>query len=294
MMISLFFLLPLIILIVLYAIIAKNLITKDGKMNKVRPNKPELSLKARKQVVLMLGAVVLAFFTCLLPFRVLTLWIIIVPDENIRNLGVEKYYNILYFCRVMLYLNSAVNPILYNLMSSKFRKGFIKLCFCCFGTKHSIDGRIRTATFNTTTSTFVTQSFTRKSSSGGRAALSLDDLRQHKSDADNISLEKWYGQNLMRQSSTPFLVDNTCSKDNFRKIAIRNVGKQISLQNDVEETGRSLYQRQISYDETLLIKYQNENNGLNDDINKVNCLNGTLNRDIKNNNDPNACVPLLR
>lgn len=42
--------------------------------------------------------------------------------------GFETYYNILYFSRIMFHINSAINPILYNLMSSKFRGGFIKLC----------------------------------------------------------------------------------------------------------------------------------------------------------------------
>lgn len=128
--ISVFFLLPLMVLIILYTIIAKKLIANDMSLAKMRPNKPELSYKARKQVILMLGAVVMAFFTCLLPFRVFTMWIIIAPHEYTQALGVEAYYNLLYFCRIMLYLNSAINPILYNLMSSKFRKGFKKLFYC--------------------------------------------------------------------------------------------------------------------------------------------------------------------
>lgn len=127
MTITMFFIVPLIVLIILYAIIAKNLISNDGPMMKLRPTKPELSQKARKQVVLMLGAVVLSFFLCLLPFRVLTMWIILSSEQTFLDIGMEKYYNLLYFCRIMLYMNSAINPILYNLMSTKFRKGFSKL-----------------------------------------------------------------------------------------------------------------------------------------------------------------------
>ncbi|GLG99388.1 Octopamine receptor, partial [Gryllus bimaculatus] len=81
-----------------------------------------------RQVVVMLGAVVACFFVCLLPFRALTLWIVSVPKESLQALGFERYFNILSFCRAMTYLNSAVNPILYNLMSSKFRAGFLRLC----------------------------------------------------------------------------------------------------------------------------------------------------------------------
>lgn len=123
MIISLFFLLPLIILLILYTVIARHLMadpqtssTSDG-CNK----------RARRQVVMMLGTVVLSFFICLLPFRILTLWIVILPD-TIQGLGMEGYYTFLYFSRIMQYTNSAVNPILYNLMSSKFRHGFQSLC----------------------------------------------------------------------------------------------------------------------------------------------------------------------
>lgn len=128
MTISVFFVLPFLILVVLYGIIARNLISNKGAMLRARPTKPELSLKARKQVVLMLGAVVLSFFVCLLPFRVLTLWIILSTEQTLHDIGLARYYSLLYFCRIMLYLNSAMNPILYNLMSTKFRKGFARLC----------------------------------------------------------------------------------------------------------------------------------------------------------------------
>lgn len=80
--------------------------------------------KHRKQVIFMLVAVVASFFLCLLPFRAFTLWVIAASTEDIAALGIDGYYGVLYFSRIMLYLNSALNPILYNLMSSKFRTGF--------------------------------------------------------------------------------------------------------------------------------------------------------------------------
>ncbi|XP_069681103.1 thyrotropin-releasing hormone receptor-like [Periplaneta americana] len=126
MIISVFFLLPLCVLIVLYAVMARHLMADPG--TSAVKDLESTNTRARKQVVLMLGTVVLSFFICLIPFRVFTLWFILVPEEQVRRLGVEGYYNILYFCRTMLYLNSAINPILYNLMSSKFRDGFMRLC----------------------------------------------------------------------------------------------------------------------------------------------------------------------
>lgn len=192
MTISAFFLLPLFILIVLYTIIAKNLIAKDGRMVKIRPSKPELSFKARKQVVLMLGAVVFSFFVCLAPFRVFTLWIIIAPDEQVKRKGLEFFYNFLYFSRIMLYLNSAINPILYNLMSSKFRKGFRKLwCSCCYlggQCKRTKNGRTTAinaiATATTTTTSVTSHSALCKKLSNSRT-FSLDDVKNNATSMDN-------------------------------------------------------------------------------------------------------------
>lgn len=228
MTISAFFILPLLILVVLYTIIARNLISKDGRMLKIRPSKPELSFKARKQVVLMLGAVVLSFFICLLPFRIFTLWIIIAPDETVKRFGLENYYSCLYFSRIMLYLNSAVNPILYNLMSSKFRKGFRKLCFTCLWYHHrQRAGRGRLATLNTTTTTTTTTTSSFNSHNVGRKShaaiagrtVSLDDLRN-----SNYSPRKSIDSKVMDWPRNNALTENGSdeSPDEFRKIAIKN------------------------------------------------------------------------
>lgn len=71
-----------------------------------------------------MATVVFFFFLCLLPIRIFFIWIIAVPQEYQQNLGIEGFYNILYFCRVMIYINSSINPILYNMTSTKFRNAF--------------------------------------------------------------------------------------------------------------------------------------------------------------------------
>lgn len=60
----------------------------------------------------------------------------------------------LYACRIMLYLNSAINPILYNLISSKFRDAFVAV-LCC---KRPSRLLLRQSTFNTTSSSLVMSS----------------------------------------------------------------------------------------------------------------------------------------
>ena len=87
-------------------------------------------LRSRKQVVSMLTTVVVFFFACMMPFKIFILWIITLDDEVFNVISMETYYLLLYFCRVMFYINSAINPILYNIMSSRFREGFRKVFHC--------------------------------------------------------------------------------------------------------------------------------------------------------------------
>jgi len=147
--ICLFFWLPLAILILLYAIIASKLtavetVTKHtGSTHGESPSKgvrqtnptasePAAVTKGRRQIVVMLGTVVIFFFACLLPFKVLTMWLVISPYEILDHIDLDLYFNVLYFSRLMFYINSAINPILYNTMSSRFRERF-KRVFGCGG-----------------------------------------------------------------------------------------------------------------------------------------------------------------
>ena len=123
-----FFLLPFIILIYLYILITKKLTSENSTslQNCLNVNFKRQA-QVRRQVVLMLASVCVTFFICLLPFRLMTLWIIYSTPEDITNLGMETYYILLFICRILLYVNSSANPILYNLISSKFRAAFIRV-----------------------------------------------------------------------------------------------------------------------------------------------------------------------
>lgn len=117
-----FFVVPFLILLFLFFVMSRRLITDSKQMCSSTQYKKQIQI--RKQVVIMVATVCLTFFICLFPFRLLTLWIVFSPPENIQQLGMERYNYILYFCRILIYINSAINPILYNLISSKFRKAF--------------------------------------------------------------------------------------------------------------------------------------------------------------------------
>lgn len=194
--ISLFFGLPLAILMILYTVIACHLMANPGI---VAPSAHSSALRYRRQVVMMLGTVVVSFFLCLLPFRALTLWIIIEPPEVVSSIGIEKYYNLLYFCRIMLYLNSAVNPILYNLMSSKFRDGFRKLLGFKAKRKDQLN---RKGTLTTTTTLTMNNSSQRhKSVSPERKRLRRSVVRViRKEDRKRTSIDLSFTSRLKRLS----------------------------------------------------------------------------------------------
>lgn len=122
-LITVFFFIPLVILLLLYSVVVRHLI-HDSSTSTAE----SYHAKARRQVILMLLTVVFSFFICLAPFKIFTFYIVLAPTEDVDAIDLDTYFNILYFSRIMFYLNSAVNPILYNLMSSRFRMGFLKLC----------------------------------------------------------------------------------------------------------------------------------------------------------------------
>lgn len=82
--ITIFFICPLFILIGLYSIIAKHLMANPSLISthSSRSN----FLKYRKQVILMLAAVVISFFTCMLPFRAFMAFIILSPVDVLEQL----------------------------------------------------------------------------------------------------------------------------------------------------------------------------------------------------------------
>uniref|UniRef100_A0AAN0LW16 Tyrotropin-releasing hormone n=1 Tax=Polyphagotarsonemus latus TaxID=1204166 RepID=A0AAN0LW16_9ACAR len=143
--ITLFFFLPLMVLVIIYVAITKKLCAKENISYA-----ETIQMRARKQVVVMLATVILCFFICLLPFRLFTLWLLFSSSQALDSIGMEAYYCYLFASRVMLYLNSALNPVLYNLISSKFRNAFVQI-LCCRKISNSSRYLFRQSTINTTT-----------------------------------------------------------------------------------------------------------------------------------------------
>ncbi len=75
------------------------------------------------QVIKMLAVVVGMFAILWMPYRLLVVY------NSFATVRYQDYWFML-FCRVMIYMNSAINPILYNAMSVKFRRAFKRLLSC--------------------------------------------------------------------------------------------------------------------------------------------------------------------
>ena len=53
-----------------------------------------------------------------------------VPVKTLNDFGLENYLNLLWFARIMYYVNSSTNPIVYNLVSTRFRNYFRRAVPC--------------------------------------------------------------------------------------------------------------------------------------------------------------------
>ncbi|XP_076355137.1 thyrotropin-releasing hormone receptor-like [Tachypleus tridentatus] len=125
----LFYIFPLLLSCVLYGLIARILFTSEIPRNVAKGSSlPKDSRKnsntsARVQVVKMLAVVVAVFATLWLPYRTL-----VVYNSFAKERYMEPWF--LMFCKTMIFINSAINPILYNAMSVKFRRAFKRTLSC--------------------------------------------------------------------------------------------------------------------------------------------------------------------
>ncbi len=95
------------------------------------------------QIVILLIIMMLLVFICLLPIRVFTVWFALADKQQRKKLGMINYSIILTFCRVMFYLNSVLNPIFYHFMSTKFQNAFKNFFFKTTNNNGGISARSR-------------------------------------------------------------------------------------------------------------------------------------------------------
>uniref|UniRef100_A0A3Q2XHY9 Thyrotropin-releasing hormone receptor n=1 Tax=Hippocampus comes TaxID=109280 RepID=A0A3Q2XHY9_HIPCM len=128
-----FFVVPLLLSAVLYGLIGRILFLnplpsdpkEQCKTQLKKTNKTFLNSNScyRLNVTKMLAVVVILFAVLWMPYRTL-----VVVNSFLDRPYLNSWF--LLFCRVCVYLNSAINPLIYNAMSQKFRAAFLKICRC--------------------------------------------------------------------------------------------------------------------------------------------------------------------
>ncbi|XP_036993393.1 growth hormone secretagogue receptor type 1 [Artibeus jamaicensis] len=120
---SVFFFLPVFCLTVLYSLIGRKLWRRGRGEAAVAAS---LRDQNHRQTVKMLAVVVFAFILCWLPFHVgRYLFSKSFEPGSLEIAQISQYCNLVSF--VLFYLSAAINPILYNIMSKKYRVAAFKL-----------------------------------------------------------------------------------------------------------------------------------------------------------------------
>ncbi|XP_041354378.1 pyrokinin-1 receptor-like [Gigantopelta aegis] len=135
-----FFVLPMTTISVMYILIGLSL--KKSQFGGIPGQACQSSAKtrAKKAVINMLVAVVVAFFVCWAPFHAQRLMTSYLTQEDYITTPflIELQNYLFYISGVLYFFNSTVNPILYNLMSRKFRRAFKRTLCRCFFSKEEL------------------------------------------------------------------------------------------------------------------------------------------------------------
>ncbi|XP_071744910.1 neuropeptides capa receptor-like [Lepeophtheirus salmonis] len=120
-----FFLIPMIIMLALYSLMGSKMRKKN---NELGSNLTEsVQSQQKRSVFKMLAAVVIAFFICWAPFHTQRLlYVVHYSYWKIMSDGLYQQINekLFYITGCFYYVSSTVNPVLYNLLSVKFRNAF--------------------------------------------------------------------------------------------------------------------------------------------------------------------------
>ncbi|XP_019379354.1 PREDICTED: motilin receptor [Gavialis gangeticus] len=115
-----YFVLPVVCLHVLYGFVGRRLWSSEMQ---TRGPRAAARQRGQRHTVRLLAVVVLAFVICWLPFHIGR--IIFINTQDTKMMFFSQYFNI--FAFQLFYLSASINPILYNLVSKKYRAAAYKL-----------------------------------------------------------------------------------------------------------------------------------------------------------------------
>ncbi|KAM8861679.1 thyrotropin-releasing hormone receptor-like [Synchiropus picturatus] len=98
-------------------------LTRGPALLRLEPGRVNSERKEPAQVTQMLAVVVVLFALLWMPYRTLVL-----INSFVATPYLDAWF--LLFCRTCIYANSAINPLIYNAMSQKFRLAFRGLYRC--------------------------------------------------------------------------------------------------------------------------------------------------------------------
>ncbi|XP_026718101.1 neurotensin receptor type 1 [Athene cunicularia] len=132
------FVFPMVVISVLNTIIANQLMvmfrqaaqenqvcTIGGQQTMLSMSMEPSRVQALKHGVRVLRAVVIAFVVCWLPYHIRRLMFCYVPSSHWTDFLFNFYHYFYMLTNVLFYVSSAINPILYNLVSANFRQIFL-------------------------------------------------------------------------------------------------------------------------------------------------------------------------
>lgn len=125
----LFFFIPLLILIIVYARIAFKLNDRAGRRTSERLGKcsMDIHIKSNNNIIRMLIVIVIMFFISWAPFHAQRL-VFIYGKQWPTYIRINEFLFVL--GGFFYYLSCALNPIIYNVMSQRYRNAF-RHTFCC-------------------------------------------------------------------------------------------------------------------------------------------------------------------
>ncbi|XP_050520128.1 pyrokinin-1 receptor-like [Daktulosphaira vitifoliae] len=132
-----FFLVPWTLIVILYILIGLKLYKSKRDSNRTVCSAhcrhtecvSSTNNRATSRVVKMLVAVVVAFFVCWAPFQAHRLLAVYGDSQNEQSKRIFQWLT--YVSGILYYLSATINPLLYNLMSYKFRNAFKETWSTC-------------------------------------------------------------------------------------------------------------------------------------------------------------------